>query len=99
MAATSDFSRRFFLMSTTGLLFCPSRNLQPHPRERESVSLGSEHHDAVNRRRRIVVQYDAWSQFGIDFQQWLDYRFNYIDEPGSQIDSVWWDIAAGSLTS
>ena len=31
---------------------------------------------------------------GIDFQQWLDYRFDYIDEPSSQIDSVWWDLTA-----
>ena len=94
MAATPGFSRRLFLMSTTGLLACPSRILAANPREPKSVSLSSEHHAAVNRRRRIVVQYDAWSQLGLDFQQWLNYRFNYIDEPGSQIDSVWWDITA-----
>ena len=94
MAATPEFSRRLFLMSTTGLLACPSPGLQANQHERDSISLSSEHDDAVNRRRRIVVQYDAWSQLGLDFQQWLDYRFNYIDEPGSQIDSVWWDITA-----
>ena len=51
-----DFSRRLFLMSTTGLLACPSRILAANPREPKSVSLSSEHHAAVNRRRRIVVQ-------------------------------------------
>ena len=60
----------------------------------QTVSLSTKHHDAVNRQRRIVVQYDAWGQLGLDFQQWLNYCFNYIDDPGSPIDSVWWDITA-----
>ena len=62
------------------------------------IELSPEHQDAVNRRRRIVVQYDAADPvdlIGVDFQQWLDYRFNYIDEAGSQIDSIWWDIGMG----
>ena len=59
------------------------------------IKLSRQHNDALNRRRRIVVQYDAEGLFGVDFQQWLDYRFNYIDEPGSQIDSIWWDIGMG----
>ena len=63
--------------------------------ELEVIQLSNEHHDAVNRRRRIVVQYDAFSQLGADFKQWLDYRFSYVDEPGNQIDSIWWDIGAG----
>jgi hypothetical protein len=62
----------------------------------EAIQLSQEHYDAVNRRRRIVVQYDAFSQLGVDFKQWLDYRFSYADEPGNQIDSFWWDIGAGS---
>ncbi len=56
------------------------------------VQLDSEHQKAVNRRRRIVVQYDAQTAYGVDFNSWLDYRFAYIDQPGSQIDSVFWDI-------
>ena len=62
--------------------------------ESEVIQLSQEHHDAVNRRRRIVVQYDAHGELGVDFKQWLAYRFSYIDEPGSQIDSVWWDSPA-----
>jgi len=62
----------------------------------EIIRLSPDHNDAVNRRRRIVVQYDAFAQLGADFKQWLDYRFSYIDEPGNQIDSLWWDIGAGS---
>jgi len=61
----------------------------------EFIQLSKKHHDAVNRRRRIVVQYDAHSDLGVDFDEWIAYRFHYVDEPGSQIDSIWWDIGAG----
>lgn len=54
------------------------------------ASLGNGAGDA--RRRRIVVQYDAYNALGIDFETWLPYRFAYADEPGSQIDALWWDI-------
>ena len=70
---------------------CLARAAEPRP---HPVALGQKHHEAVNRKRRIAVQYDAWSQLGHDFQEWLDYRFDYIDEPGTQIDSIWWDITA-----
>jgi hypothetical protein len=63
------------------------------------MNLTREHIDAVNRRRRIIIQNDAAdppSMFGMDMSKWLDYRFNYIDEPGSQVDSIWWDIAWGN---
>jgi hypothetical protein len=60
------------------------------------MDLSPAHQQAVNRRRRIVVQYDAHGQMGAPFAEWLDFRFAYLDEPGSQIDSVWWDIGAGS---
>ena len=56
------------------------------------VDLSAKHREAVNRRRRIVVQYDAQTTYGIDIDTWLDFRFGYIDQPGSQIDSVFWDL-------
>ena len=55
------------------------------------AELTSEHEKAVNRSRRILVQYDPHTAHGIDFVAWLDYRFAYMDEPGSQIDSIFWD--------
>ena len=58
------------------------------------IKLSPAHVAAVNRRRRIVVQFDAHTEMGMDIDQWLAYRFNYADEPGSQIDSLWWDIGA-----
>ena len=60
----------------------------------EGIMLSPEHNKAVNRQRRIVVLYDAHGHLGTDVDQWIAYRFNYIDEPRSQIDSVWWDIGA-----
>jgi len=62
-----------------------------------SVSLSAAHAAAVNRRRRIIVQYDAWDAplLGADIDPWLAYRFGYMDERGSQIDSLWWDIGLG----
>lgn len=56
----------------------------------------SEHLEALNRQRRIAVQYDAGGQWGAPFAEWLAYRFTYLDQPGGQVDSVWWDIGAGS---
>jgi hypothetical protein len=94
MAGKTCFDRRAFLASTAGLLTSPAHRLMAQPGTGRVVPLSREHHDAVNRRRRIVVQYDAWGQLGHDFDEWLDYRFDYIDESGSQIDSVWWDLTA-----
>ena len=45
---------------------------------------------------RITVQYDAHGQLGVPFDEWLDFRFSFIDQPGSQIDAIIWDIGWGS---
>ncbi len=58
----------------------------------EPIKLNSEHLEAVNRRRRITIQYDANNALGKDWKRWLEYRFSRIDEPDVQIDSIWWDI-------
>ncbi len=58
------------------------------------------HAAAVNRRRRIVIMQDAYGDghalqpFSGNFEDWLAYRFDLIDQPGNQIDAVWWDMAA-----
>ncbi|MBU0609705.1 MAG: family 10 glycosylhydrolase [Armatimonadetes bacterium] len=53
----------------------------------------------MDRRRRIVVQYDAHGQLGAPFDEWLTFRFHYVDMPGSMIDSIIWDIGWGSWAS
>jgi hypothetical protein len=57
------------------------------------VYLSEEHINAVNRSRRIVLQYDAYSSnLGMDFGRWIKDIFESVDRPGSQIDAIWWDI-------
>lgn len=54
------------------------------------------HLEALNRRPHITVQYDAHGQLGVPFDEWLDFRFSFIDQPGSQIGEIIWDIGWGS---
>lgn len=67
------------------------------------VDLPTAHRDAVRRRkRRIVIQHDVhWVMLnygklhpdgGAAFAPFRDAVFSYVDEPGSQIDAIWWDI-------
>lgn len=67
---------------------------------KSEVLLSDAHIAAVNRRRRIIVQddpsnFDPDDLFGVDFERWIRYRFAYADQPGSQIDGIWWDISFG----
>lgn len=59
------------------------------------------------RKRRIVVQYDAndtmWGYWkhhrngDVSFDRFRDAVFSYENEPGSQIDAIWWDIGGSPL--
>jgi hypothetical protein len=59
------------------------------------------------RKKRIVVQYDAndamwgyWKRHrngDASFDRFRDALFSYADEPGSQIDAIWWDIGGSPL--
>ncbi|NCO39362.1 MAG: hypothetical protein COY42_24785 [Armatimonadetes bacterium CG_4_10_14_0_8_um_filter_66_14] len=67
------------------------------------LGLSPEHNHAADRRRRIIVQYDAMgndmSPLTESVGEWLSHGFRYVDEPGSQIDSVFWDCAYGNYAS
>jgi hypothetical protein len=91
--------RRDLLATAAGIPFAISAGRAWADAEAaEPIPLSEQHHAAVNRRRRIAVQFDAMSNpggiLGMDIDQWVAYRFNYMDEPGTQIDSVWWDVNA-----
>ncbi len=64
------------------------------------VELSRNHVKAVHRKRRIVMMQDAYGDghgatpMGGDFASWLRYRFSYLDELETQIDAIWWDMAA-----
>ena len=64
---------------------------------RQSIDLTPEHEKAVNRRRRTVVQYDVLEERRVRLEpaQWLDYVFTYVDEKGTRIDSIFWDMGSG----
>lgn len=67
------------------------------------VDLPASHREAMRqRKRRIVIQHDVhWVMLnygkmhpdgGAAFPPFRDAVFSYVDEPGSQIDAIWWDI-------
>jgi hypothetical protein len=74
----------------------------------QPLELPADHRDLVRRRkRRIVVQCDAnavmwryWKRHrngDASFDRFRDALFSYADEPGSQIDAIWWDIGGSPL--
>lgn len=85
---------------STGTLHADTAKLQP-------VDLPAEHLAALlGRRRRIVVQQDVhWVMMNYakmhpdgvaPFAPFCDTVFSYVDEPGSQIDAIWWDIGGNA---
>ena len=64
------------------------------------VELSKNHVKAVHSKRRIVMMQDAYGDghgatpMGVDFASWLRYRFSYLDDLETQIDAIWWDMAA-----
>lgn len=76
------------------------RSLGVSETRQDAIKLTPEHLAAVNRRRRIVVQddpsnFDPDDLYGMNLEEWIAYRFSYADQPGSQIDSIWWDLENG----
>ncbi|MBI2298587.1 MAG: family 10 glycosylhydrolase [Armatimonadetes bacterium] len=61
------------------------------------------HRRTAERSRRIIVQYDAHGSELSPLTQapaeWLAHGFRYIDEPGTQIDSIWWDCGYGNYAA
>lgn len=52
----------------------------------------------ARRRRRICVQYDAADHRNVRLapDEWLNrYLFTFADQPGSQIDTIFWDVSLG----
>lgn len=100
--------RKFLCTSTAGWL--GANALEAAGAETQPVELPQAHRDLVQqRRRRIVVQYDAndvlWTCWkhrvnnDVSFDRFRDALFSFEDEPGSQIDAIWWDMAGSPLSS
>jgi hypothetical protein len=94
--------RRFLRSSTAGLLAGlapPPVQAAPTPKEVPPPGrLSPEHLAAVRRRRRVVVNFDTGfgapyllhGLAGMDIDRLVKGYFSMLDEPGVQIDSVWW---------
>ena len=100
-------SRRSFFQAGAGALLGPALL---HAAGTQPVDLPADHRAAMQRRkRRIVVQYDAndpmwsyWKQHRngeAKFEIFRDAVFSNMDEPGNQIDAIWWDIGGSPLGS
>lgn len=66
------------------------------------IELSQQHRQAVDRQRRVVVNYDVGypaNLFGMDVDEWVKFRFAFADEAGSHIDSLWWCLDEGNLAS
>ena len=62
--------------------------------------LSSEHIDALNRRRRVIVNFDVIAADGARFatkeiEQLVEWKFMFADEPGTHIDSICWSWGEG----
>ena len=62
--------------------------------------LSSEHIDAINRRRRVIVNFDVISSDGARFatkeiERLVEWKFMFADEPGTHIDSIYWSWGEG----
>ena len=57
-------------------------------------SFHPDHQAAVNRSRRIIVQYDPCFTLSPanSVTEWKEYGFQYFDQQNSQVDAVWWDF-------
>ena len=62
--------------------------------------LSSAHIDAINRRRRVIVNFDVISADGARFatkelERLVEWKFMFADEPGTHIDSIYWSWGEG----
>lgn len=100
--------RRTFLHAGVGALLNVTL-LQAGAAGTPALDLPAQHSAALQRRRRrIVVQCDAndvlWSYAKLhrdgaaSFENFRDALFSYVDEPGSQIDAIWWDLGGSPLS-
>ena len=66
------------------------------------IELSEAHLAAVNRRRRVVVNFDAsWyvDTFVEDMPGMVDEAFTFADDPGSHIDGIWWSWGQGQTAA
>ncbi len=66
----------------------------------ERIELSQQHIEAVNRRRRVVINFDTMIIDPDDFDgvdEIVKSRFGFADEPDTCIDSIWWNWGEGNV--
>lgn len=102
-------NRRHFILSSSAAALTaagiPGAFAAPAP-----VTLPADHVAAMRRRkRRIVVMHDVYwvmrnygkmhPDVNAPFGPFRSAAFSYVDEPGTQIDALWWDIGGSPVGS
>lgn len=98
-------NRRYFLTNAGAAMLCAPRLHAAQP-----IVLADDHRALLNdRHRRIVMQHDVfWVLLNYlkmhpegvpPFEPFRDAVFGYADEPGTQIDAIWWDIGGNPVGS
>ncbi len=101
----TPINRRQFLTSSAGALVASTATPRLFADE-SPIELPAAHRRATaQRKRRIVIQHDVhWVMLnygkmhpeGAPFGPFRAAVFSYVDEPGSQIDAIWWDIGGNA---
>jgi hypothetical protein len=97
---TNPGRRKFLQKAGSGLLLLIPSSRYVAGASKEPMVLSPKHKEAVHRSRRIVMMQDAYGDghgatpLAGDFESWLKYRFSFVDELKTQIDAIWWDMAA-----
>jgi hypothetical protein len=100
-------NRRHFLGTGAGAAMLAGRSLFAAS---NAITLGDAHEALLRARHsRIVMQHDVfWVLLNYlkmhpeevpPFEPFRDAVFGYVDEPGSQIDAIWWDIGGNPVGS
>ena len=64
------------------------------PPSSQRFELSSAHIDAINRRRRVVVNFDVLLVEPLKYESVeaiVEDRFTFIDDPHTCMDSIWWN--------
>ena len=61
----------------------------------KKIELSREHITAVERNRRVVLNYDTGCEHrdmaAVELEKLISNYFEHIDDKETQIDSVWWN--------
>ena len=102
--ATRLDRRQFLTATATGMVAVGTSSTLPAADEPNAPTgvtpLSADHLAAVHRRRRVVVNFDAIhgdpAFTDVDVERLAKLSLTFADDPGSHIDSIWWNWCEGN---